>query len=72
MGSAGKTWHEEILSTAAEETIKCLSAIGSIQDFYLAGGTGLALHLGHPRSADLDFFSDRLSTKRCFWPAFTR
>ncbi len=26
-------------------------------DFYLAGGTALALHLGHRRSVDLDFFS---------------
>lgn len=27
-------------------------------DFYLAGGTALALQLGHRRSIDLDFFSD--------------
>jgi hypothetical protein len=26
-------------------------------DFYLAGGTGLAVQLGHRRSVDLDFFS---------------
>jgi hypothetical protein len=26
-------------------------------DFYLAGGTGLALQIGHRRSVDLDFFS---------------
>lgn len=30
-----------------------------IGDFYLAGGTGLALHLGHRLSVDLDFFSDK-------------
>ena len=28
-----------------------------ISRFYLAGGTGLALHLGHRYSIDLDFFS---------------
>jgi predicted nucleotidyltransferase component of viral defense system len=28
-------------------------------DFYLAGGTGLALRLGHRFSHDLDFFSER-------------
>ncbi|MDA8344110.1 MAG: nucleotidyl transferase AbiEii/AbiGii toxin family protein [Thermaerobacter sp.] len=37
-----------------------LEAIGSCPwaaDYYLAGGTGLALHLGHRRSYDLDFYS---------------
>ncbi|MFM7172611.1 MAG: nucleotidyl transferase AbiEii/AbiGii toxin family protein [Caldilinea sp.] len=28
-----------------------------IQRYYLAGGTGLALHLGHRFSIDLDFFA---------------
>ena len=28
------------------------------KDFYLAGGTALALQLGHRKSIDLDFFSD--------------
>ena len=27
-----------------------------LQDFYLAGGTGLALHLGHRESIDIDLF----------------
>lgn len=29
-----------------------------MREFYLAGGTGLALHLGHRFSVDLDFFSE--------------
>lgn len=29
------------------------------KDFYLAGGTGLALQLGHRDSIDFDFFSDK-------------
>ncbi|MCX6718804.1 MAG: nucleotidyl transferase AbiEii/AbiGii toxin family protein [Candidatus Taylorbacteria bacterium] len=29
------------------------------EDFYLAGGTALALQLGHRQSIDLDFFSDK-------------
>jgi predicted nucleotidyltransferase component of viral defense system len=29
------------------------------EQFYLAGGTALALHLGHRKSDDLDFFSER-------------
>jgi len=28
-----------------------------MEDFYLAGGTALALHLGHRQSGDLDFFT---------------
>ncbi len=34
-----------------------LGASGVSRDFYLAGGTGLALLLHHRRSVDLDFFS---------------
>ena len=34
-------------------------AMGICRDFYLAGGTGLALLLNHRRSVDLDFFSRR-------------
>jgi len=35
-----------------------IAQAASIQEhFYLAGGTGLALHLGHRESQDLDFFS---------------
>ena len=30
-----------------------------LKDFYLAGGTGLALRLGHRKSDNLDFFSSR-------------
>lgn len=41
-----------------------LEAVGAAEDFrslgfYLAGGTGLALQLGHRVSNDLDFFSQR-------------
>jgi hypothetical protein len=31
------------------------------KDFYLAGGTGLALQLGHRKSYDFDFFSEERS-----------
>ena len=30
-----------------------------IEPFYLAGGTSLALHIGHRRSVDFDFFTSR-------------
>ncbi len=37
--------------------IKLASKIGTVQKGYLAGGTALALHLGHRISVDLDFFT---------------
>jgi Nucleotidyl transferase AbiEii toxin, Type IV TA system len=48
---------EEILSSEAINIIESLSSY--LDTFYLAGGTGLALQLGHRRSDDFDFFSDR-------------
>ncbi len=47
---------EEILSEKAVKTAASISA--QIEAFYLAGGTGLALQLGHRFSDDLDFFSE--------------
>ena len=45
-----------ILTTAQQALLERLSTIATVQTFYLAGGTALALHLGHRRSVDLDFF----------------
>lgn len=36
-----------------------LSRLRAFTSFYVGGGTGLALHLGHRQSEDLDFFSRR-------------
>lgn len=49
---------EEILSSEAINIIESMSS--HFDTFYLAGGTGLALQLGHRRSDDFDFFSDRI------------
>jgi len=46
-----------VLDQAAEEVLQDLRRAGAADGFYLAGGTGLALWLGHRRSVDLDFFS---------------
>lgn len=35
-----------------------ITPFSTLRHYYLAGGTGLALHLGHRFSVDLDFFSD--------------
>ncbi len=48
----------EILSKKQLELLKEISEIKSItKSFYLAGGTALALQLGHRRSYDFDFFN---------------
>ncbi|MFA6291911.1 MAG: nucleotidyl transferase AbiEii/AbiGii toxin family protein [Victivallales bacterium] len=49
-----KTINKKI-STLAES----LGESGVIKDFYLAGGTALSLRLGHRKSRDLDFFSQK-------------
>jgi len=48
---------EEILSKNAISTIESLGP--RMKEFYLAGGTGLSLQLGHRKSNDFDFFSDK-------------
>lgn len=47
----------EVIPQAVQQALDRLSTGGIANDFYLAGGTALALHLQHRRSVDLDFFS---------------
>jgi hypothetical protein len=48
---------QEVLSDKAQDLIDKIA--GQISSFYLAGGTALALQLGHRVSEDLDFFIDK-------------
>lgn len=48
-------WHEEVLDQAGHAAARRLAPLAA--DFYLAGGTALALRLGHRISLDLDLFS---------------
>ena len=50
---------EEILSRKAENNLARLRKAELLADFYLAGGTGLALQLNHRVSLDLDFFTKK-------------
>lgn len=59
MNDGEKVWHPEAIAPEAERTLLELQEQSILRDFYLAGGTGLALQLGHRRSIDLDFFSDK-------------
>src|SRR5262245_46333205 len=48
-----------ILTEAQQSALGLLSRLSEVRRFYLAGGTALALHLGHRRSRDFDFFARR-------------
>ena len=48
--------HPKVLSLKAWKTVRTLTAGGWFESWTLAGGTGLALQLGHRYSEDLDLF----------------
>lgn len=50
--------HWESLADETKELFQLVSTLPFISEFYLGGGTGLALQIGHRFSIDLDFFSD--------------
>ena len=50
--------HWEALTSTTQDAFHLMNDLELIKAFYLAGGTGLALHFGHRFSVDLDFFSD--------------
>jgi hypothetical protein len=47
----------EVLPQNQLQLFEALSKMDWVSDFYLAGGTALALQLGHRQSIDFDFFS---------------
>lgn len=49
--------YEDLLPTGTATVASMLAQWPAMSQFYLAGGTGLALHLGHRQSRDLDFFT---------------
>lgn len=46
-----------VINSETKKSIDLLSDLRFIKSFYLAGGTGCAIHIGHRISEDLDFFS---------------
>ncbi len=48
--------HPKVLSEGTWRTVGKIVSGGLVESWTLAGGTGLALQLGHRRSEDLDFF----------------
>ena len=49
---------KDVLSQAQARTLGRLAPLMAERSFYLAGGTGLALQIGHRRSVDLDWFTE--------------
>jgi hypothetical protein len=49
--------HEDLLPPGTAHVASLLAQWPVMHEFYLAGGTALALHLGHRQSQDLDFFT---------------
>lgn len=49
-------FHSVVLPAGWELAVSDLAARGALGGFYLAGGTALALQVGHRRSVDLDLF----------------
>jgi hypothetical protein len=58
MDTNSQSWHKEVISEEAERVLAILLK-NDISSFYLAGGTALALRLGHRLSRDLDFFNSQ-------------
>lgn len=50
------SFHEEILTAGQRKALRLLGPRSTAEGFYLAGGTAIALHLGHRRSVDFDWF----------------
>lgn len=51
-------WHPEALAPSQKLALRDLGGIAEARGFYLAGGTAVALYLGHRLSVDLDWFTD--------------
>ena len=48
--------HLEALAPAQKKTLAQIASLATRRGFYLGGGTAVALHLGHRRSIDFDWF----------------
>lgn len=56
--------HLETLALDTKKLLEKIKDVDWLKDFYLAGGTALALQLGHRQSIDLDWFTfNKFSTK---------
>ncbi len=49
--------HSEVLINQQRELLPLIKSFS--KDYYLVGGTAIALHIGHRRSIDFDLFTNR-------------
>lgn len=49
--------HDEVLTESGGEVLRTLGPVAEALGFHLGGGTAVAVHLGHRRSIDFDWFS---------------
>ncbi len=60
--------YEKALTKNTKSVLNALNASGVVKNFYLAGGTALALYFGHRFSVDLDWFAEKFD----YTPSFRR
>lgn len=58
--------HEESITKNTKSVLESLATVGITKDFYLAGGTALALYFGHRFSVDLDWFAEKFQYTSSF------
>lgn len=64
---------QEIISKKTKANLEILTKEDLLENFYLAGGTGVALQLKHRVSLDLDFFTEKdIDTKTLIQKIKTR
>jgi len=51
--------YKEVINQKTERLLIELAKSNIVKDFYLAGGTALALQFGHRKSIDLDWFAEK-------------
>lgn len=51
--------HKEAITKKTQSVLDKLVSSGIVKDFYLAGGTALAIQLGQRESIDLDWFTEK-------------
>jgi hypothetical protein len=52
--------HPEVLPSEQQDALRQLGRVAGNLGYYLGGGTAVAIHLGHRRSVDLDWFTERM------------
>ena len=58
--SGTRVFHTEILNEKQQQVLPQLATALAETEYYLAGGTGLALQIGHRSSVDFDWFINKL------------